>query len=230
MSPKAAPKLVAYHRVSTAKQGASGLGLEAQQSAIEAYAQRIGGAVLGAFTEVESGKNDDRPQLKAALHQAKVTGATLVIAKLDRLSRNAAFLLTLRDAGVRFVAADMPEANNLTVGIMALVAQEEREAISRRTREALQAAKGRGKVLGNPNGAAPLLRAGRGNAAGVEAVKTRAQEHAEMLRPVVESFQAQGVTSLGALADALNGGGYQAPRGGAWHKTSVKNLLGRLAG
>lgn len=229
MSPKAAPKLVAYHRVSTAKQGASGLGLEAQQSAIEAYAQRIGGTVLGAFTEVESGKKDDRPQLKAALHQAKVTGATLVIAKLDRLSRNAAFLLTLRDAGVRFVAADMPEANNLTVGIMALVAQEEREAISRRTREALQAAKGRGKVLGNPNGAAPLLRAGRGNAAGVEAVKARAQEHAEMLRPVVESLQAQGVTSLGALADALNGGGYQAPRGGVWHKTSVKNLLGRLS-
>lgn len=229
MTPKAAPKLIAYHRVSTAKQGASGLGLEAQQAAIESYASRVAGAVLGSFTEVESGKNNDRPQLQAALHRARVTGATLVIAKLDRLSRNAAFLLALRDSGVKFIAADMPEANNLTVGIMALVAQEEREAISRRTREALQAAKARGKRLGNPNGAAPLLKAGKGNAAGVEALKAKAQDHAEMLRPVVESLKSQGKTSLGALAEALNGGGYQTPRGGSWHKTSVKNLLERLA-
>ena len=221
-------KLVAYHRVSTAKQGSSGLGLEAQQASIEAYSDRIGASLVASFTEVESGKNNDRPQLQKALHHAKVTGSTLVIAKLDRLSRNAAFLLTLRDSGVKFVAADMPEANNITVGIMALVAQEEREATSRRTKEALKAAKARGTKLGNPNGAAALLRAGKGNAAGVEAVKAQAQDYAQEMRPVLENLQAQGKTSLGALAEALNGGGYRTPRGGSWHKTSVKNLLGRL--
>ena len=224
-----APKLVAYHRVSTAKQGSSGLGLEAQQASIEAYAARIGASLVSSFTEVESGKQNDRPQLQKALHHAKVTGSVLVIAKLDRLSRNAAFLLTLRDSGVRFVAADMPEANNITVGIMALVAQEEREAISRRTKEALQATKARGTRLGNPNGAAALLRAGKGNAAGVEAVKAKAQDYAQEMRPVVENLQAQGKTSLGALVEALNGGGYRTPRGGSWHKTSVRNLLDRLA-
>lgn len=222
-------KLVAYHRVSTAKQGASGLGLEAQQASIEAYRNRIGAALVASYTEVESGKHNDRPQLQKALHHAKVTGSTLVIAKLDRLSRNAAFLLTLRDSGVKFVAADLPEANDITVGILAVVAEEERKAISRRTVDALQAAKARGKRLGNPNGAAALLRAGKGNAAGVEAVKAKAQQHAEDLRPVVEALQAQGKTSLGALAEALNEGGFRTPRGGVWHKTSVGNLLERLA-
>lgn len=221
-------KLVAYHRVSTAKQGASGLGLEAQQASIEAYRNRIGASLVASYTEVESGKLNDRPQLQKALHHAKVTGSTLVIAKLDRLSRNAAFLLTLRDSGVKFVAADLPEANDITVGILAVVAEEERKAISRRTIDALQAAKARGKRLGNPNGAAALLRAGKGNTAAVEAAKAKAQQHAEDLRPVVEALQAQGKTSLGALAEALNEGGFRTPRGGSWHKTSVGNLLGRL--
>src|SRR5437868_4979419 len=146
-------KIVSYLRVSTAKQGSSGLGLEAQRAAIKAYADRMQAKVGKEFVEVESGKLNARPELGAALHLAKVTGSVLVIAKLDRLSRNAAFLLALRDSGVQFIAADMPDANNLTVGIMALVAQQEREAISKRTKEALQAAKKRGKVLGNPNGA-----------------------------------------------------------------------------
>jgi DNA invertase Pin-like site-specific DNA recombinase len=114
--------------------------------------------VIARFVEVESGKLADRPELAKALHLAKVTGAVLLIAKLDRLSRNAAFLLTLRVSGVRFVAADMPEAYDLTVGIMALVAEQEREAISRRTKEALAAARARGVKLGNPNGAAALKR------------------------------------------------------------------------
>lgn len=224
----ATPKLVAYHRVSTAKQGSSGLGLEAQRASIEAYSDRIGASLVASFTEVESGKDNDRPELMKALHHAKVTGSVLVIAKLDRLSRNAAFLLTLQDSGVRFVAADMPEANNFTVGIMALVAQQEREATSKRTKEALQAAKARGKKLGNPNGAAALMRAGKGNAAGVEAVKAKAQDYAEDLRPVIGALQAEGLTSLGALAGALNERGIRTPRGGSWHKTSVGNLLDRL--
>lgn len=162
-----APRIVAYRRVSTQKQGQSGLGLEAQAEAIAGYAGRIGATVTATFTEVESGKRNDRPELHKAIHLAKVTGATLVIAKLDRLSRNAAFLLTMRDAGVEFVAADMPDANSLTIGIMALVAQQEREATSKRTKEALEAARRRGVKLGNPNGAAALLRAGKGNGASV---------------------------------------------------------------
>src|SRR5262245_42960394 len=120
-------KVVAYLRVSTARQGLSGLGLDAQAKAIEDDAKSKGAKAVGTFTGVESGRLNDRPELAKALHRAQVTGATLVIAKLDRLSRNAAFLLALKDSGKNFVAADLPDANNLTVGIMALVAQQERE-------------------------------------------------------------------------------------------------------
>src|SRR3954469_22234666 len=125
-------KFVAYYRVSTARQGRSGLGLDAQKKAVADYLDGGKWTLLREFTEVESGKDDSRPELAKALHLAGVTGATLVIAKLDRLSRNAAFLLTLRDSGAKFVAADMPDANALTVGVLALIAQHEREAISKR--------------------------------------------------------------------------------------------------
>lgn len=221
-------RIVSYLRVSTSKQGRSGLGLDAQRAAIEAYAKQRSAAVLETFVEIESGKLDTRPELTKALHLAKVTGATLVIAKLDRLSRNAAFLLTLRDSGVKFVAADMPDANELTVGIMALVAQQEREAISRRTREALRAAKKRGVRLGNPNGAAALRRAHRGNGAAVAVIREKANCHAGNLKPVLDALAAEGVTSLGGIADALNERGMLTPRGGGWHKSSVRNLLQRL--
>jgi len=193
-------KLVSYHRVSTAKQGSSGLGLEAQEAAIEAYRNRVGASLVASYTEVESGKNNQRPELAKALHHAQVTGSILVIAKLDRLSRSVAFLAALQDSGVQFVAADMPEANEVTIHIMAAIAQAERKAISRRTKEALQAAKARGKKLGNPNGAAALLRAGKGNAAGVASVKAQAQDYAQQMKPVVEHLQAQGKASLGAHA------------------------------
>lgn len=221
-------KIVSYLRVSTARQGQSGLGLEAQATAIEAYARRVGGHQLQTFTEIESGRNNQRPELAKALHLAKVTGATLVIAKLDRLSRNAAFLLSLKESGVKFVAADMPEANELTVGIMALVAQQEREAISRRTSEALQAARVRGVRLGNPNGAAALKRAAKGNASALQAIQGKADSHAENLRPVLHALTAEGITSLGSIATALNDRGMLTPRGGRWHKSSVRNLLDRL--
>jgi DNA invertase Pin-like site-specific DNA recombinase len=186
-------RFVAYERVSTARQGTSGLGLEAQRKAIEDFARSRGADLIGRFTEVESGRNPDRPELAKALHLAKVTGATLVIAKLDRLSRNAAFLLTLRDSGARFLAVDMPEANDLTVGIMALVAQAEREAISRRTREALAVAKARGVKLGNPNGAAALRRSGKCGMPLRAAVKRNAEAHARDLAPAI--FSANGVNS-----------------------------------
>lgn len=223
-------KIVAYLRVSTQKQSRSGLGIEAQREAIATLARERRGHPLAEYIETESGKNNARPQLAKALHHAKVTGATLVIAKLDRLSRNAAFLLTLRDSGARFVAADVPDANDLTVGILALVAQQEREAIAKRTRDALAAAKRRGTRLGNPNGAAALLRASKGNAASLERIKARADDHARELLPVVAEFRRNGITSLGALAEALTAGGMLTPRGGAiWHKAGVKNLIERQA-
>ena len=224
-----AGRLVAYERVSTARQGASGLGLEAQRAAIDRFAAERGASLVGRFTEVESGRRADRPELARALHLAKVTGATLVIAKLDRLSRNAAFLLALRDSGVRFLACDMPEANDLTVGIMALVAEAEREAISRRTREALAAARARGVRLGNPNGAAALRRAVEDGRALRAAVAANADAFARDLAPVIAAIRAEGVVSLRAIAAALTERGILTRRGGRWRPATVTNLLRRLA-
>ncbi|GGL58411.1 resolvase [Wenxinia marina] len=221
-------KLVAYERVSTARQGRSGLGLEAQRKAIDDYAAGQGATILGRFTEVESGRKNDRPELLRAQDLARLTGATLVIAKLDRLSRNAAFLLTLRDSGVRFVACDMPEANDLTVGIMALVAQQEREAISRRTKEALAAAKARGVTLGNPNGAAALRRTGRGGEALREVVQRNAAEFAQSLGAVLSDVTGDGHTSLREVAAELNRRGIRTRRGGRWQVSNVRNLMMRL--
>jgi DNA invertase Pin-like site-specific DNA recombinase len=223
-------KFVAYFRVSTARQGRSGLGLDAQRQAVADYLNGGTRSLLREFVEVESGKLNTRPELEQALHLCKVTGATLVIAKLDRLSRNAAFLLTLRDSGVQFVAADMPDANALTVGILALIAQHEREAISRRTCEALAAAKRRGIRLGNPNGARALRRARKGNQAALAAIRRQADAHAAQLRPVVEDLRAKGIGTLAGIAVALNTGGMRTPRGATWHPSSVRNLLARYVG
>jgi DNA invertase Pin-like site-specific DNA recombinase len=221
-------KVVAYHRVSTARQGASGLGLEAQSKAISDFATHRRATVIRTFREIESGKNNKRPELAKALHLCKVTGATLLISKLDRLSRNAAFLLTLRDSGVKFIAADMPDANDLTVGVMALVAQQEREAISKRTREALAAAKARGVKLGNPNGSQALRRARTGNKASVREIQAQADRRASDLRPIIEDLRLQGIRSLAALSTALNERGLLTPRGGKWHKSTVRLLLDRM--
>lgn len=220
-------KFISYLRVSTDKQGRSGLGLEAQRHAVENYLNGGSWELLEEYLEVESGRRDDRPQLQKALHHAKVTGAMLIIAKLDRLSRDAHFLLGLQKAGVRFVAADMPEANETMVGFMAIMAQHEREMISRRTKEALAAAKARGVKLGNPKGAAHLH--GLGNAAAVEAVKENAARRTADLQPVVEDIQAAGFTSVRGLARELNRRGILTPRGGRWHPTSAARLLERLA-
>jgi DNA invertase Pin-like site-specific DNA recombinase len=222
-------RLVAYERVSTARQGQSGLGLEAQRRQIAEFAATRGAEVLARFTEVESGRKADRPELAKALHHAKVTGATLVIAKLDRLSRNAAFLLALRDSGVKFVAVDMPEANDLTVGIMALVAEAEREAISRRTKEALASVKARGVKLGNPNGAESLRRAGKGGAALRAAVSANADQFVRDLAPVIADIRAAGLTSLRAMAAELKVRGIRTRRGGQWGVGNVKGLLERIS-
>jgi len=223
-------RAVAYYRVSTDAQGKSGLGLEAQQSAVEGLCAARGWDLIAPpFIEVESGKRDDRPELAKALHRAKVTGATLVVAKLDRLSRNAAFLNSLMDSRVQIVFADMPFADRLMIGIMAQVAQWEAEQIGKRTREALQSAKARGQRLGNPNGAAALLRAGKGNDGAVDAVKANATARAEQMRPIVDDMRQRGIASLGGLSAALNEGGFVTARGGKWHASSVRNLLARLA-
>lgn len=221
-------RFVGYERVSTARQGLSGLGLAAQRTSIEAFAESRGATVAATFTEIESGRKADRPELAKALHHAKVTGATLLIARLDRLSRNAAFLLTLRDSGVRFIACDMPAANDLTVGIMALVAEAERELISQRTREALAAAKARGVRLGNPNGAAALKRAGKGGEALQAAVARNADVFARDLAPIVAEIRAEGHESLRAIAGELNERGVLTRRGATWGVSNVRDLLRRV--
>lgn len=228
-------RFVSYLRVSTAKQGHSGLGLEAQRAAVEEFLNGGTWTLVEEYVEVESGKRTgNRPQLDKALRHASLTGATLVIAKLDRLSRDAHFLLGLQKSSVTFVCADMPDANNLTVGIMALVAQQEREAISRRTREALAAAKARGVKLGNPNGAAHLVRrnialGGRGNREAVLACREEASRGAEERRGVVEEIQASGITSVRGIAAELERRGILTPRGGQrWHPASTARLLKRL--
>lgn len=217
-------RTVTYYRVSTAKQGRSGLGLEAQQAAIAAFCASRDCQPLGEYVEVESGKRDDRPELTKALHHAKVTGATLVIAKLDRLSRNLAFLAQLQDAGTRFIAADMPEANELTIHIMAAMAQAERKAISKRTKEALVAAKARGTKLGNPMGAKAFGES-KGNGAAVDAIKAKALTFANDVAPIIEAIKADGHTSLRAIAGELNARGIITARGGKWAAQSVSDVM-----
>jgi DNA invertase Pin-like site-specific DNA recombinase len=221
-------KVVAYYRVSTAAQGRSGLGLEAQQEAVQRLCEGRGWTIVASFTEVESGKRDDRPELQAALSRARASGAVLVVAKLDRLSRNAAFLLALQDSKVRFMAADNPDVNELTVGILAVIAQAERRMIASRTKAALAAAKARGVKLGNPNGAAALRRAAKGNTASRAAATANADAFARDVADAVAELRAAGVTSLEKMASALNERHIETPRGGQWHAMSVKRLLTRL--
>jgi DNA invertase Pin-like site-specific DNA recombinase len=221
-------RTINYYRVSTAKQGRSGLGLEAQRAAIEAFCASRGCEPLKEYTEVESGKRNDRPELIKALHHAKVTGATLVIAKLDRLSRNMAFLATLQDAGTKFMAADMPEANELTIHIMAAMAQAERKAISKRTKEALAAAKARGTKLGNPMGA-KAFGPYKGNGAAVTAIKAKAKAFATDIMPIIGTIRAEGQTSLRAIAAELNERGIMTARGGKWGPQSVSDLIRKAA-
>jgi DNA invertase Pin-like site-specific DNA recombinase len=216
---------VTYYRVSTQKQGRSGLGLDAQKAEVRRYLDSHGGTVLASFTEVESGRRDDRPQLAAALRRCRQTRSTLLVAKLDRLSRSAAFLLTLRDSGARFVAADLPDMNETIVGIMAVIAQTERQAISDRTRAALAAAKRRGVRLGH----ARTLVHTKGTArVATQAAQQVAKARAEELRDVVEDARKAGAVSLRQLANHLNGLSITTPRGGTWAAASVSRLLQQL--
>jgi DNA invertase Pin-like site-specific DNA recombinase len=225
MPPKA-HKFVAYLRVSTARQGKSGLGLEAQREAVRQFVtSRAGRIIAPEFVEVESGKRNDRPELVKALKRCRLTGATLVVAKLDRLSRNAAFLMTLRDSGVQLVAADLPEANTMTVGVMAVVAQHEREAISQRTKVALAAAKARGKQLGGLRAGAPDIR--KHQRAGVKAAQAKAHERLMDIAEDLRAVSKEGL-SLRGMAAKLNSMDIKTARESTWTATAVRRALLRL--
>lgn len=219
---------VAYYRVSTARQGKSGLGLEAQRRSVTDFLNGGSWNLMAEFVEVESGKADDRPQLEQALATCELSGATLVVAKLDRLSRNLAFLAKLQESGAHFVAADMPEANELTIHIMAAVAQAERKAISTRTKEALAAAKARGVKLGGNRGNLEDLRKGPVRSAEVRRVQA-SDRAAKVLRQIDAIREAGNAKSLRQIAEALNGRGITPPRGGRWHAAQVKAVLARAA-
>jgi len=220
---------VAYLRVSTDRQGRSGLGLQAQQAAIAAFLQSDDKLLTPPFTEVESGKNSDRPQLRAAMERCRKTGATLLIARLDRLARNVRFISALMEEGVPFVACDMPNATPFMLHIYAAVAEEEARAISKRTKAALAAAKARGVKLGGDRGYRPV--AAPDGRLGGEAVRLEADHAAHRVVSVIEAIRAdQGPgISLQALARALTHQGVSTPRGGAWTATAVRRALARVA-
>lgn len=217
-------RFVSYLRVSTDRQGRSGLGLEAQRKTVQDYVNGKGRIELE-FVEVESGKKNDRPALNAALVESKRLGATLLIAKLDRLARNVAFIANLLESGVEIAAADMPEANRFLLHVMAAVAEHEAKAISERTKAALAASKARGKKLGWSN---PTRHVEQQNAAASGAARTAelANERANNLIPLVSNLAKTGL-SLRSIATELNRMNVATARGGKWHATTVANVIAR---
>jgi DNA invertase Pin-like site-specific DNA recombinase len=211
---------IAYYRVSTDRQGRSGLGLEAQRQAVHSFLQGRG-ELVASFVEVESGKRNDRPEIAAALDACREHKAILAIAKLDRLARNVHFISGLMESGVEFVAVDMPEANRLTIHILAAVAEHERETISQRTKAPLQAAKARGTKLGSPD---PK----KGTAVRAQVLQEKADCFAANILPVIRGLQAEGITSYKALARALNTRGIHTANQRKWYGSTVKNLLQRV--
>jgi DNA invertase Pin-like site-specific DNA recombinase len=210
-------KIIAYYRVSTQRQGASGLGLDAQRSALLAHVSATGGSLLAEYTEIESGRKADRPELGKAVSHTIRADATLVIAKLDRLARNVHFVSGLMETGVKFTALDMPTADRFMLHVYAAMAEEESRRIGQRTRAALAMAKARGTELGK-NG--KLL---------AKREREAACRFALTLGPLVEQARESGAASLRQLADALNQSGVLSRHGGRWHPASVARLLSRLA-
>jgi DNA invertase Pin-like site-specific DNA recombinase len=220
----ASGKFVSYLRVSTQKQGKSGLGEEAQRDAIATFLNGGHWNLIAEIREIESGKNSDRPQLAKALALCRLHRATLLVAKLDRLARNVAFISALMESGVKFVAVDLPQANELTVHVMAAMAEYEAKAISARTKAALAAAKARGTRLGGLQwDLSSVSHKGR-----KEALRVRREardRYTQDILPIIQDKQRQGATSLRQIADALNADGTPAPRGGEWSAVQVQRIL-----
>lgn len=224
-------KVVTYLRVSTDRQGRSGLGVEGQRSAVEAYVARTRATIVREFVEVESGRHDDRPKLGEALAFARRAKATLLVAKLDRLSRSVQFIATVLNSGVEFAAADVPEANRLLLHVLAAVAEAEAKAISERTKVALAAYKARGGLLGSRHPLVPSLSAvarRKGSALGSRANSRKAVEAYSDLLPFMAKLREQGL-SLRAIAQRLNDDGHATRTGCAWTSTQVLFVLRRAA-
>jgi DNA invertase Pin-like site-specific DNA recombinase len=211
------PAFVSYLRVSTTKQGISGLGLEAQRDAVARYVAAAGGDLLAERVEIEAGSKCDRPGLNSALAECRRVKATLVIAKLDRLARNVHFISGLMEARVAFVAVDMPAATPLVLHVMAAFAQYEREQIGERTKAALAAAKARGVVLGSNGRKLALVR------------RAEASAFARLCAATVSEVQAEGATTLQQIADGMNRRGSRTREGSEWSPATVRRVLGRLA-
>ncbi len=233
-----ASRYIAYYRVSTARQGRSGLGLDAQRDSINSYLNSTSGELIGAYTEIESGRRSDRNELARALAICRVQRCSLIIAKLDRLSRNVAFVSTLMESGVEFVACDMPAANRLTIHMLAAVAENEAQMISERTRVALAAAKRRGTRLGGFRGR-PATTADRAKASAAKTALANAR--ALDLAGTIQGIQADGHTSYRAIARHLNAmnvpttgshdrRGRPTGHGGTWSGIQVRRIIARLAG
>jgi DNA invertase Pin-like site-specific DNA recombinase len=220
-------KLICYLRVSSAQQGRSGLGIEAQREALSRFAAAEGFAIAAEYVEIETGKGSDalerRPQLAAALAKARSLRCAVVVAKLDRLSRDVAFISGLMAQRVPFIVADLgADADPFMLHLFAALAEKERAMISHRTKAALAAAKARGQKLGNPNLATA-------REAATTALRAGADNHAATVLPVIAQIQKSGATTLRAIAEALNARGIQTPRGRRWEAMSVKNALARAA-
>ncbi len=218
-------KYVAYYRVSTKKQGRSGLGLEAQQKMVKDFVVNNGGDIVAEYTEIESGKHDDRPQLMEAMKHASLVGGKLLVGKLDRLSRDLHFITSLQKSHVDFVVSDLPGCDSFTINIYGSLAQREREMISARTKAGLAAAKARGVKLGTNNLKPELVK--EASAKGVKIRQQNADDFAAKVSPTIEALMARG-TSLRGVASELESLGVKTARGGnTWTATAVKNVLKR---
>jgi DNA invertase Pin-like site-specific DNA recombinase len=217
-------KFVGYLRVSTKRQGQSGLGLAAQKECIAAYVQSVGGKLAAEYTEIESGKRNDRPELAKALASCRVHGAVLIVAKLDRLARNNAFVANLLESGCEFVAADFPQANRMMLQLMSVIAEYEATLISARTKAALaQAAKRGVQIGGYADNCASIAR--KGNRASAKVRSEAAQQRASDLQPVIAELRSAGAVSLAQVAAGLNERGIPTARGGQWSAVQVMRVM-----
>lgn len=212
---------IAYYRVSTNRQGVSGLGLESQRQTVKEFI-KDDTLIIAEYTEVESGKKKDRPELLKAIEHAKNTGSRLVVAKLDRLARNVSFVSSLRESGVDFVCADMPDANSLTIHIISAIAEMERDLISKRTKDALKVARQRGVELGSPGN---LTKTGRKK--GSKRMKEIASQNSKQSAALIKQIVKNGNATLQSIADILNDNGFRTAKGKEFNPIQVSRIMKR---